>query len=265
MSGITARGSLVVITGAGSGIGAATAIRYAQDGSTVVAVDIDETSAKEIAEQCRRWSPRSSSHQCDVADAYAVQTLADAVADQHGAIDILVNNAGVGVGGPFLDTTADDWEWLRSINIDGVLHGFRSFGQAMVRRRHGQIVNIASGAAYMPNHRMATYCASKAAVVMFSRCMRAEWRRHNVGVSVVCPGVINTPILSHTRLRGSVVDEKDRLARAFKLGHKPDSVAKAVTKVAERNRAMASVGVEARVAYHALRLLPPLNTLVAKL
>ncbi len=88
--------------------------------------------------------------------------------------------------------------------------------------------------------------------------------RNKVGVSVVCPGVINTPILQNTRLRGSVVDEKDLLARAFRMSHSPDAVAKAITRCSIKNHAMASVGFETQLGYHALRLLPVLNGLVAR-
>lgn len=264
MSRIDPRGAVAVITGAGSGIGAATAVRFANLGAVVVATDIDEASANETAEQCRRRGAQAHAYRCDVADAEAVQALSDTVSADVGPVDVLVNNAGVGVGGPFLDTTADDWTWLRSINLDGVVHGCRSFGAPMVERRRGHIVNIASGAAYLPNRRLATYCASKAAVVMLSRCLRADWARHHVGVSVVCPGVIKTPILEHTRLRGSAVDEKTLMARAFRIGHSPDAVAKAVTGALARNREMVSVGIETQLGYHALRLLPPLNTVVAR-
>ena len=89
---------------------------------------------------------QAHSYVCDVADAEAVKELKAEI----GRVDILVNNAGVGVGGAFLDTTEDDWTWLRSINLDGVVHGCRTFGAAMVEQGHGQIVNIASGAGYLP-------------------------------------------------------------------------------------------------------------------
>jgi 2-hydroxycyclohexanecarboxyl-CoA dehydrogenase len=261
MNGVDPRGAVVVVTGAGSGIGRATALRYAGLGATVVSTDIDEVAAKSTAEECKSAGVQAYSYRCDVADAEAVKELKAEV----GRVDILVNNAGVGVGGAFLDTTEDDWTWLRSINLDGVIHGCRTFGAAMVEQGYGQIVNIASGAGYLPNRRMATYCATKAGVVMFSRCLRAGLARHQVGVSVVCPGFINTPILQHTRLRGDVVDEKDRLARVFRMSHSPDSVAKAVTRCSTHNRAMASVGFETQLGYHALRLLPALNGLVARL
>jgi NAD(P)-dependent dehydrogenase (short-subunit alcohol dehydrogenase family) len=230
----------------------------------VVASDIDVATAEETAERCRQLGTQAHAHGCDVADPDAVRALAETVAGAVGPVDILVNNAGVGVGGPFLDTSEDDWTWLRSINLDGVVHGCRSFGDQMVKRGRGHIVNVASGAAYLPNRRMATYCASKAAVVMLSRCLRADWVGRGVGVSVVCPGVINTPILDHTRLRGSAVNERGRFAKGFKFGHSPDAVAKAISGAVTHNREMVSVGIETQVGYHALRLFPALNPLLAR-
>lgn len=264
MNRIDPRGAVVVVTGAGSGIGAAIADRYAGLGAVVVATDIDESTAKATAEACRQRGAEATSYQCDVANSDAVTELSQNISVDVGKVDILVNNAGVGVGGPFLDTTVDDWVWLRSINIDGVVHGCRTFGRDMTDRRRGHIVNIASGAAYLPNRRLAGYCASKAAVVMLSRCLRADWANLDVGVSVVCPGVINTPILQNTRLRGSAVQEKELLAKAFRVSHRPESVAKAVTQAVRYNRELVSVGIETQLGYHAMRLLPQLNSLVAR-
>ena len=156
-----------------------------------------------------------------------------ALAEELGDVDVLVNNAGVGIAGPFLDSTIEDWEWLRSINIDGVAHGCYAFGPGMVERGRGQVVNIASGAAYIPNRQMAAYCASKAAVVSLSQCLRADWRRHGVGVSVVCPGVINTPIAANSRYVGGMVGRKARAERALGRGHSPDLVAKAIVDCVE--------------------------------
>jgi 2-hydroxycyclohexanecarboxyl-CoA dehydrogenase len=253
----------VVVTGAASGIGAATVRRYARQGVEVIGLDIDGDALDEVIGHC--GDVAAFGYRCDVADPDAVNDVAARIAGERGPIDVLVNNAGVGVGGSFLDTTAEDWTWLRSINLDGVVHCCRSFGAAMVERGRGQVVNVASGAGYIPNRRMATYCASKAAVIMLSRCLRADWASRGVGVSVVCPGVIKTPILEHTRLRGDAVAEKDRVAKAFRLGHSPDAVAKAIVSAAAQNSSLVPVGIEARVAYHALRAMPlPAGNLLAR-
>jgi len=136
----------------------------------------------------------------------------------------------------------------------------------MVKRGRGHVVNIASGAGYVPNRRMATYCASKAPVIMLSLCLRADWASLGVGVSVICPGVINTPILQRARLRGSAIDERGRIAKAFSMSHSPDVVAKAVVGAVSRNRALVSVGIEAQMAYLTLRVLPaPIHDLVARI
>ncbi|NNH71121.1 SDR family NAD(P)-dependent oxidoreductase [Nocardia uniformis] len=266
MNGIEPRDALVLITGAGHGIGAATARRYARSGATVVAVDIDEDAARATARDCGAQGVPAHARRCDVGDAEAVAELAKSVSEDIGEIDIVVNNAGVGVGGPFLDTSLDDWTWLRSVNLDGVIHGCHIFGAAMAERGRGQLVNIASGAGYLPNRRMATYCASKAAVIMFSRCLRADLRPRGVGVSVVCPGVINTGILDRTRLRGNALNERDWFARAFDHSHSPDTVAKAVVRAAAHDRSFVPVGAEVRLAHHLLRLTPgPIVDLAARI
>ncbi|MGH3722523.1 MAG: SDR family NAD(P)-dependent oxidoreductase [Mycobacterium sp.] len=246
----------VVVTGAASGIGAAVAERYARQGAEVIGLDINGEALHELAAAGRPGNGEIIGYQCDVAELGSIEDAAARIKADHGPVDILVNNAGVGVGGDFLDTTPEDWIWLRSINYDGVAHGCRAFGPDMVSRGSGHVVNVASGAGYIPTRRMASYCASKAAVIMFSRCLRADWAGRGVGVSVICPGVIKTPILEHTRLRGLMGNEKDLMARGFRLGHPPDAVAKAIVRAARYNMAIVPVGVESRIAYHAFRTLP---------
>jgi 2-hydroxycyclohexanecarboxyl-CoA dehydrogenase len=262
MTRVSPEGARVVVTGAGSGIGAATALRFARLGAHVTCVDIDEASAERTAKACAgNGGGTHEARVCDVADGAAVTALAAAC----GEVDILVNNAGVGLGGPFLDTTAEDWEWLRGINLDGVVSGCRAFGRGMVDRRHGHVVNVASGAAFVANRRMAGYCASKAAVVQFSRCLRADWAASGVGVSVICPGVIKTPILEATRLRGSTAKERRLFERGFAFGHPPEAVAKAIVEAVQKNRGQVPVGAETYALYHLLRAVPgPVHDLMAR-
>lgn len=265
MTRVNLAAARVVITGAGSGIGAAAALRFAAEGSHVIAVDLDGATAQATVDRCHAADARADAYVCDVADADAVTALAAAVEQEHGPVDVLVNNAGVGIAGPFLDSTLEDWRWLRSINIDGVAHGCYAFGPGMVDRRHGHVVNIASGAAYIPNRNMAAYCASKAAVVSLSQCLRADWRAHGVGVSVVCPGVIATPIASRTRYRGAMTAKQPKAERALGMGHSPDLVAKAIVDCVKRNRDVVPVGFESTLAYKLLRGAPqPIQNLVAR-
>ncbi len=247
------KGSRALITGAGSGIGKATSLRFARQGAEVVCVDIDGSSAAATAEEC---GGGTVARQCDVSDAAAVRELAEAVETDQGPVDVLVNNAGVGIGGPFLAAEPEDWDWLIGVNLNGVAYGCHAFGVRMVSRRRGHVVNVASGAAYMMSRDLAAYCASKAAVFALSRCLRADWAASGVGVSVVCPGVINTPIAAHSRMVGELAARAERAAGALRFGHSPDLVAKAIAGAVERNREVVPVGLESELAYRLLPFVP---------
>src|SRR5207244_13071998 len=212
-------------------------------------VDNAEATAQQTAEACREAGAEASAHVCDVADAAAVTALAEQVEATDGPVDVLVNNAGVGVAGPFLESSIEDWRWLRGVNLDGVVHCTHAFGGAMVQRGRGHVVNVASGAAYVPSRILATYSATKAGVFAFSQSLRADWARSGVGVSVVCPGVIDTPIASRARMVGAMADRRANAERALRRGHSPDLVAKAIVRAAERNQGVVPVGIESALAY----------------
>lgn len=265
MSRVELDDALVVVTGAGSGIGASTARRFARAGSRVAVVDLDGERAAMTSDGICQRGGEAHPFVCDVADAEAVDALAALLADEHGAVDVLVNNAGVGVAGPFLDASLEDWEWIRSINLDGVVHGIRAFAPAMVARRSGHVVNVASGAGFVANRHMAAYCATKSAVIMLSQCLRADLASQGVGVSVICPGVIKTPIARHTRFRGSMAGKQEAAVRAFRFGHPPRDVAKAIVSAVRKDHALVPVGLESLLAFRLLRFAPgPVQGLVTK-
>jgi NAD(P)-dependent dehydrogenase (short-subunit alcohol dehydrogenase family) len=262
-------GALALVTGAGSGIGRATAMALAARGASVLAVDIDEVAAERTAAECREHGAAiAGARRVDVADRGAMEALADEVHGTHGPLDVLVNNAGVGLTGRFTDTTLDDWAWIRSINLDGVVHGCALFGPAMLERGRGHVVNVASALGYVATATEPAYVTTKAGVLALSQCLRADWRRDGVGVSAVCPGIIDTPIITEgTRFRGEQASptRRGRTERVFKRGHPPEQVAAAIVGAVERDRAVVPVGWEARAGWALHRLAPlPVQQLMAR-
>ncbi|MFM7068294.1 MAG: SDR family NAD(P)-dependent oxidoreductase, partial [Actinomycetes bacterium] len=189
-------------------------------------------------------------------DRLAVTDLAAAVEQDVGPVAVVVNNAGVGLTGRFLDTSDDDWDWIVGVNLQGVRNGCAAFGPAMVARGSGQVVNVSSGLGFTPRATESAYCTTKAAVLMLSQCLRADWHADGVGVTAVCPGVINTPIIDATRFVGSRSNDRSRTTAAFRKGHAPELVADAIVEAVRRNRAVVPVGVESHVGWALHRLLP---------
>jgi 2-hydroxycyclohexanecarboxyl-CoA dehydrogenase len=252
-------GTVALVTGAGSGIGRVTALALAERAATVLCADIDGDAADKTAIACEeRGAGLATAHLLDVTDRAAVEALARDVQRDHGALDVLVNNAGVGITGRFLAMSGEDWEWIRGVNLDGVVHCCAAFVPAMVERGRGQVVNISSGLGYTPTATEPAYVTTKAAVLALSQCLRADWREHGVGVTAICPGVINTPIVDHTRYLGDQADPsvRERTARMFRRGHSPEMVAAAVIAAVENDPAVVPVGIEARVGWYLSRFAP---------
>jgi NAD(P)-dependent dehydrogenase (short-subunit alcohol dehydrogenase family) len=256
-------GQLVLVTGAGGGIGRATALAFAESGARVVAVDRDPESAARTAELARLIGATAAwAETTDVSDERAMEKLADKVAAEHGVVDVLVNNAGIGLSGSFFDTTPEDWKRVLDVNLWGVIHGCRLFGKQMAERGEGgHIVNIASAAAFQPSRALPAYSTSKAAVLMLSECLRAELAGQGIGVTAICPGLVNTGITSTARFTGVDADEEGRrqrrTARLYRLrNYPPEKVADAVLDAVVRDRAVVPVTPEARGAHLVSRFLP---------
>lgn len=189
---------IVIITGAGSGIGAALSEAMAQRGDTVVAVDIDAEAADATAARIVTAGGRAESAQADVSDAEAVQGLVDRVVNDHGRIDVMVNNAGIGTGGPIEDLVLDHWRHAMDVNVMGVVNGVHAVYPVMIAQGSGHILNTASLAGLVPAPMLTPYAATKHAVVGLSLTLRPEAARHGIHVSVLCPGPVETPILDST-------------------------------------------------------------------
>ncbi|WP_329120150.1 SDR family oxidoreductase [Streptomyces sp. NBC_01465] len=265
-------GQLVLVTGAASGIGRATAFAFAEAGARVVGVDRDAEGASRTAEMARLiGSPEAWAEVVDVSDEAAMEKLAEKVAREYGIVDVLVNNAGIGISGSFFETTSEDWKKVLDVNLWGVIHGCRIFGKQMADRgQGGHIVNTASAAAFQPSKALPAYSTSKAAVLMLSECLRAELSDKGIGVSAICPGIVNTNITSTTRFAGvSAEEEKRRQKKSSRLyglrNYPPEKVASAVLRAVVRNQAVVPVTPEARGAHFMSRFTPRTLRAIARL
>jgi NAD(P)-dependent dehydrogenase (short-subunit alcohol dehydrogenase family) len=252
---------LALVTGAGSGIGRATALALAEEGSRVLVTDLVKKSADETAEQIRGRGQWAESYPLDVTDLRRMTEFAGELNNSEGPLDILVNNAGIAVAGLFVDVSPENFKKVMDINMMGVVNGCHAFLPAMVGRgREAHVVNIASMAGYVGVGRMTAYCTTKFAVLGFSECLRAEMAAHGIGVSAICPGLIRTNIVQSGILESRELDVEAKRSEIesllVKRNYPPERVARAIIKSIRRNRAVAPVTPEARVFYYAKRWSP---------
>lgn len=256
--------TLVSVTGAGSGIGRETALAFARAGAELVVSDIDEASVKDTAAQIVERGGIAHPYVLDVSDADAVQRFADEVCARHGVPDIVVNNAGIGQAGEFLDTPVDHWDRVLDVNLGGVVNGCRAFGKRLVERgTGGHIVNVASMASYSPSKSLNAYCTSKAAVYMFSDCLRAELDIAGIGLTTVCPGTIDTNIVHTTRFDTpnrsvlSIESRRRQLEKGFqRRNYGPEKAARAIVSAVKKNKPIRPITPEAYLLYGTSRIAP---------
>jgi short-subunit dehydrogenase len=260
-------GKTVLITGAASGIGRETAFCFAEAGANLELVDIDASGLERTALLCSKLGARVFTHVVDVTSAQAMEQLAHRVHERVAAVDVLINNAGVGVAGSFVGTDLSTWDWAMSVNVKGVVHGCHYFVPKMVARgQGGHVVNVASAAGLAAPKLMPVYATTKFAVVGLSESLRAELRAHDIGVTTLCPGIVNTPITRNTRLSGNLAVDKTFNARAAAFYHKrnygPERVAAAVLTAVRKRRGVTPVTPEAWLLYFGKRFAPRVLELV---
>jgi NAD(P)-dependent dehydrogenase (short-subunit alcohol dehydrogenase family) len=225
---------VAIVTGAGNGIGKATALALARAGAQVAAVDVDGGAAKTTAEAAAALGPRSLALETDVGDLAAIDRMVRRVMETFGRIDVLVNNAGVTRRAYIMDLTEQDWDRIMRVNAKGVFFCLQRVAREMIPRRSGTIINIASiaGKGYAGTSN-AIYAASKGSVISLTRTAALQLARHDINVNAICPGITVTALSEanlaiRARDEGLSVEEMTRRRNAvIPLGraNEPEDVA----------------------------------------
>ena len=254
-------GAAVVITGAGSGIGAAFATELARRGGRIVCSDVDEGSSRATADAIVAAGGQATSVRCDVSRLDDVRKLAEVAQSWLGGPPTLVvNNAGVGAGGAVIgDVEMDDWRWVLGINLWGPIHGCQVF--TPILRAAGQpagIVNVASAAAFGAAPGMAAYNVSKAGVLSLSETLAAELSGTGINVTVLCPTFVKTNIVQAGRISAQSTQLADKLMRW--TGFSPERVVRACLDTNDRGGLYCMPQPDARIGWGIKRFTPTVYT-----
>src|SRR2546423_6343167 len=214
------RDKVCLVTGAGSGIGQASARRFAEEGARVVVADIDLDAARRTVEEISAASPDSVAEQVDVTEETQTVAVADRVARRFGSIDVLFNNAGIAGVGDVLETEPDLFDRVMRVNVRGVYLMSRAVVPQMIKQRSGSIINMSSGIAEMGLARRVSYAASKGAVLSMTKSMQVDLAQFGIRVNALMPGTILTPFVERY-LKESYVDPEEGMEsiRKRQLSH----------------------------------------------
>lgn len=257
------RDQVALVTGAASGIGRALAGELARAGAVVVLLDVDADGVARAAADLTAAGARAEGLALDVTRADAFEAVVRDARARHGRVDLLFNVAGIGLVAVAHDLTPADWARVLDVNLGGVVHGVAAAYPLMVAQGRGQIVNVASLAGLVPTPGLVAYSASKHAVVGLSGSLREEARHHGVRVTCVCPGMVETPMLS--RPSSFLNLDGPKLRERLLFGAiTPEACARAILRAARRDRALVTVGGGAWFTYLLWRVAPWLVRAIAR-
>lgn len=181
-----------IITGAGSGIGRATALVFAKEGAKVVVADWSQDSGQETAEMVKETGGEAVFVKADVSKAQDIEQMARVCLENFGKVDILVNNAGIVKMGPLHQTSQEDWEAVLNVNLKSVFLACKAIIPEMLKQGQGKIVNVASIAGLVGFENIGPYCASKGGIIALTKEMALEYAKNKINVNCIAPGVIKT-------------------------------------------------------------------------
>ncbi|MCH6162009.1 SDR family oxidoreductase [Streptomyces marispadix] len=262
-------GRRLFITGAAGGIGRATALRAAAEGAELFLTDIDQAGLDATAEEIRtRGGAVRHAEAADITDHPAVRAMAERVHARSGPMDVVMNVAGVSAWGTVQSLEHRHWRSMVEVNLMGPIHVIESFLPPMVAAgRGGHLVNVSSAAGLIGLPWHAAYSAGKFGLRGVSEVLRFDLRRHGIGVSLVCPGAVRTPLTDTVEIAGL-----DKNSPAFKrlrdrfaeLAATPEAVAEAILDGVHKNRYLVHTSGLIRAVHAAQRVLPPLYVLAMR-
>jgi 3-oxoacyl-[acyl-carrier protein] reductase len=204
-------GKTAVVTGSSTGIGAAIATRYAEEGADVVTTSRSLDRARTTAAEIREAGGSAMAVECDVTEYAAVEALVEATVDEFGSLDVMVNNAGITEIAPAEEFDPDDWRRVIDVDLTGVFFGAQLAGRRMIEQgTGGSILNVSSMLGEQGLRKRAPYCAAKAGVNNLTRTLAVEWAEHDVYVNALAPGFVRTEITEQTQSAADYTDDDIR-------------------------------------------------------
>ena len=219
---------VVLITGASSGIGKETAIQFAKNGSSVILVARRKEKLEQLANYLKKFDIHTLVCECDVSDKLQVEKMSKFVLEKYDSIDILINNAGFAVYGSVLDLTTKEIESQMATNYFGMIYCIKNFLPSMLEKKSGHIVNVASVAASFGLPGIASYCASKFAMLGFSEGLKHELKGTGIGITVVSPIMVRTNFFDHSSFK--------KMPKYSPISLSDKTVAKAILRAANSPR-----------------------------
>ncbi|GAA4105910.1 SDR family oxidoreductase [Enteractinococcus coprophilus] len=242
-SKVRLKGAVVVITGASSGVGRATARQFAQAGSNVILAARGEVALEKTAEECRKLGAKALAVPTDTTSAQAVEALARQAVERFGRIDVWVNSAAVHLFGAVETVPLDHFQRVLETNVMGYVHGSRTAIHHMKNQGHGVLINVSSATANVPQPFAAAYSMSKAAVSALSVSLRSElWlaEEQDIHVVTILPPAVDTPLFSRA------ANYSGRKVRAMPPVYAPETIARTIVKAAVKPKAEIAVGAGAK-------------------
>jgi NAD(P)-dependent dehydrogenase (short-subunit alcohol dehydrogenase family) len=249
---------VAIVTGAASGIGEASARRFAAEGASVIVADVRGAKAEGVAQSIRDAGGEACAVEVDVAQAASVEAMVRAAIERYGRLDVLFNNAGTLRPGTAVDLSVDDWDLVMAVNVRSVFLGAKYAVPHMIAQGGGSIINTASVSGLHGDGGAVCYAASKAAVINLTRALATDHSPYGVRVNAICPGTIQTPPVKRMMEHPGVLDLNIKAHALRRLG-RPDEIAAAAVWLASDESSF--VTGEAIVVDGGLRAQSPLGTL----